>query len=130
MGNSNSIYRHDWYEELPDACPPIDSQNCNGIFYRIANGNPASDKDFFSQRCLQPNKVFEGIDECIVRSLSVFDCIEETERRLKLPKFRNAHIVEVNLSPDDGKIKKTFGNAHFSWWRTKFFNPLKAKMIK
>ena len=57
----------DWYEQLPPLCPPTDASPCNGRFYRIAKGNPANDSDFFSQRKLQPNKVFvgQGVDECI-----------------------------------------------------------------
>lgn len=40
----------EWFEELPVACPPSNATPCNGIYYRIANGNPATSLDFFSQR--------------------------------------------------------------------------------
>lgn len=29
----------------------------------------------------------------------------------------------------DGKIKKTFGPAHFSWWRTTDFDVSQAKVL-
>ena len=60
-----------WFEELPEQCPPKDAKECNGIYYRIANGNPATSADFFSQKRLQPDKIFtgEGIDDCIVKSI-------------------------------------------------------------
>ena len=50
----------EWFEELPDQCPPEDAMECNGIYFRIANGNPATSEDFFSQRKLQPDKIFKG----------------------------------------------------------------------
>jgi len=48
---------------------------------------------------------------------------------LKLPKFRNANIALVELKSKDGMIKKTFGTAHYSWWRTKDFDVSQAKVI-
>ena len=114
----------EWFEILPDLCPPEDAMVCNGAYYRIANGNPAKSEDFFSQRILQPDKIFqgEGIDECVIRAISLFSRKEEAEKRLKLPKFKNAKIALVTLESKDGMIKKTFGNAHYSWWRTTKFD--------
>ena len=42
-----------------------DSEKCQGIYYRVAIGNPAQSEDFFSQKKLAPDKTFtgEGIDE-------------------------------------------------------------------
>ena len=121
----------EWFEALPEQCPPTDAAQCKGYYYRIANGNPATTEDSFSQRKLQPDKVFKGfgIDECIARAISLFSTKEEAERRLKLPKFKNASIVIVKLEPKDGMIKKTFGIAHYSWWRTKDFNVSQAKTV-
>ena len=48
---------------------------------------------------------------------------------MKLPKFKKAVIAEVKLEPKDGKIKKTFGFAHYSWWRTNHFNVSQAKVL-
>ena len=31
-----------WFESLPESCPPADSEKCQGIYYRVAIGNPAS----------------------------------------------------------------------------------------
>lgn len=90
-----------WFEELPEQCPPEDAKECNGIYYRIANGNPATSTDFFSQKKLQPDKVFigKGIDDCIVKSISLFSDRKEIEKRMKLPKFRKGVIAEVRLGP-------------------------------
>lgn len=64
----------DWFEILPEYCPPSDANRCVGTYYRIAQGDPATSADFFSQRKLQPDKVFtgKGIDECIARAISLF----------------------------------------------------------
>lgn len=121
-----------WFETLPEQCPPFDANKCSGCFYRIAQGNPATSADFFSQRMLQPDKVFigAGIDECIVRSISLFADIDDVKKRLKLPKFRNANIALVTLQQEDGVMKKTFGGSHYSWWRTCTFNISQAKVIQ
>ena len=117
-----------WFENLPEGCPPSDAEECCGRYYRIASGNPVKACDFFSQRMMQPLKDFGEINACIARSLSLFDTLEAAERRLKLPKFKQARIVSVDLSSEDGVIKKTFGKSHYSWWRTKNFDISKAKM--
>ena len=115
-----------WYEQLPELCPPVDAVPCEGAYYRIAKGNPASNGDFFSQRKLQPNKVFTGlgVDECVARSISLFSDINDAIRRLKLPKFRNAQIAK------DGVMKKTFSDSHYSWWRSTNFEVSQAKIEK
>ena len=87
---------------------PTDAKRCEGCYYRIANGNPVTTEDFFSQRKMQPDKVFKGlgIDECVTRAVSLFSEREEAEKRLKLPKFKKANIALVILEPKDGVLKK------------------------
>ena len=68
-------------------------------------------------------------DECVTRAVSLFSEREEAEKRLKLPKFKKANIALVILEPKDGVLKKTFDIAHYSWWRTKDFNVLQAKIV-
>lgn len=120
-----------WFEELPKSCPPKDAVDCNGCYYRIANGNPAESADFFSQRRLAPDKVFKGkgVDECTIRAVSLFAEINDAKKRLKLPKFRQANIAIVELGPKDGMLKQTFSDSHYSWWRTIQFNVSQAKII-
>lgn len=124
------MIQKEWFEILPASCPPDDAQECNGTFYRIAHGDPATSSDFFSQRKMNPDKLFSGIDECTLRSISIFSDYDETSKKLKLPKFKKASIAKVELKPDDGLIKKTFGPHHYSWWRTINFQPSAAKLIK
>jgi len=122
----------EWFEELPPSCPPSDATDCQGTYYRVSNGNPAESCDFFSQRLLAPDKKFkgEGIDECIVRAVSVFAELDDAKNLLKLPKFKRANIAELHLQEQDGKIKKTFKKSHHSWWRSKSFNVNNAKIIE
>lgn len=121
-----------WFEDLPASCPPADASICKGTFYRVSFGNPAESKDFFSQQLLAPEKTFrgEGIDDCIVRAVSVFASLEDARHLLKLPKFKNANIAQVCFQPEDGKIKKTFKKSHYSWWRSKSFDVKLAKIIE
>lgn len=120
----------EWFETLPVECPPSDAIPCKGVYYRIAKGDPATSDDFFSQRKLQPYKIFEGngVDECIARAVSLFKDKHDAQKRLKLPKFRHSVIAAITLGPKDGVMKKTFRNSHYSWWRSKGFDVKQAKM--
>lgn len=120
----------EWFEELPASCPPSDAVSCEGVFYRIANGNPVVSPDFFSQRKLQPDKIFKGngVDECVARAVSLFKDKEDARKRLKLPKFKHSVIASVRLEPKDGAMKKTFRDSHYSWWRSMAFDLKRAKV--
>ena len=120
----------EWFEELPVACPPSDAAPCNGEYFRIVSGNPATSPDFFSQSKLQPNKIFVGkdIDECIAKAVSLYNEKGDALKRLKLPKFKHAVIAVVELEPKDGVMKKTFRDSHYSWWRSTNFDIKQAKV--
>lgn len=122
----------DWFEQLPEQCPPNDAKVCDGKYYRIVNGNPAVSSDFFSQRKLAPQKIFRGngIDECIIRAVSLFGDAEDAKKRMKLPKFKHSILAEVILLPEDGMMKRTFADSHYSWWRTKQFSLTQVKAIE
>ena len=38
---------YQWFEELPPSCPPFDSVECDGTYFRVSYGNPAESEDFF-----------------------------------------------------------------------------------
>lgn len=126
----NNLQENIWYEELPKYCPPEDAfPPQSRIFYRVSEGNPSKDSDFFSQRKLQPQKQF-NVDECIARAVSVFENKSDAERIAKLPKFKGCVIAEIALTEKDGLIKKTFSKSHYSWWRTKYFNYRNSNIIQ
>lgn len=116
------IDKYDWYEELPDMCPPSDAMPPqNRTFYRVAKGNPAEDSDFYSHKMLYIEKHYTN--ECIARAVSIFEDIDDTIRLTKLPSFRGGKcIAKIVLNESDGVIKKTSKGSHYSWWRTKTFN--------
>lgn len=117
-----------WFEKLPQLCPPSDAAPCNGAYFRLANGSPATSADFFSQQKLQPGKVFtgNGVDDCIARAVSLFKDKGDAEKRKKLPKFKHAVIAKVKLEPKDGVMKKPFSCSHYSWWRSTEFDVSQA----
>lgn len=91
-----------------------------------------SSSDFYPQQKQQPAKAFVGvgIDECIVRAISLFKSKEDAEKRLKLPKFRHSLIARVSLEPKDGLIKKTFSASHYSWLRSVDFEVNQVKIAE
>jgi len=123
----------EWFENLPEQCPPKDAFVPNGItVYRFAFSEESSENDFISQRMLFPNKEFVGVDECTARSLSVLNDLDACKNKLKLPRNRKRFksILEVNLRDGDGLIKQTFKDInHYSWWRSNSFNFANAKKI-
>jgi len=40
--------KREWFEDLPEQCPPKDAKDCEGYSYRIANGNPAQSGDILT----------------------------------------------------------------------------------
>lgn len=52
---------YNWFEDLPDCCPPLDAKACNGSFYRVAIGNPATNEDFFLKENLLLAKHLRGM---------------------------------------------------------------------
>jgi len=108
----------DWFEELPDNCPPKSADKPNGEYFRLVENNPADEDDFISHRSRWPKKKF-NVSECVARSLSVFSDLSGAEKLKKLPRHKSKAIVKLSLSEDMGLIKQTGRNKlHHSWWRT------------
>ena len=49
---------------------------------------------------------------------------------LSLPCVFFKYDYGISLRAMDGKIKKTFKNSYYSWWRSKAFDIKKAKTIE
>jgi hypothetical protein len=111
-----------WYEELPFGCPPEEAKLPEGVYFRLGS-IPPDDSDFWSHRRLFPHKKFH-VDECVARSLSVFDTHDAAEHlRQLLPAMRSKPIFQLNLVEKDGLVQQTGKNIHhFSWWRSMDFN--------
>ena len=115
----------EWAEELPPNCPPSDAVRPKGEqYYRLVQRIPPSEQDFWSQRKMHPNKVFNNVSECVARSCSLISTLDVCIEYAKLPNLRNRKIVALVLTPNSGFVKKTSAHrAHYSWWRASCFDP-------
>ncbi len=113
----------DWYENLPQSCPPQEAKEPSGEqYFRILNSNNPSNNDFLSHRALYPDKKF-SVSECQAMAISLFTDKESCRIVAKLPKYRNKnlYIGELILTKSDGLIAHTPNKKslnHYSWWRS------------
>jgi len=119
-------------EELPIDCPPHDAEEVavDMAVFRLVRDNPPTDEDFRSQRAEFPNRGFP-VDECTTRGLSVFSQEKEAkEKILKIHRLRNHLICHVKLKSGAGKIRKSSGSSHITWWPFANFDILACCNIK
>lgn len=109
-----------WFENLPDKCPPNDAIEPNGVYFRLVNDLNNVEVDLVSQRYDAPTKKFNQ-DECICCAVSLFANVEDCDNITKLPRHKNKKIYRLQLSDNDGLIKQTFKPSHHSWWRSSKF---------
>ena len=108
-------------ESLPDGCPPEDAALIEEgtVIYRVANSsNPPKHSDFDSWRMLHPSRPPPNdICECRACSVSVhIDLAAAKKLRRKYSKYRKNKIYKITLRNKAGRIKKTGGKSHYSWW--------------
>jgi hypothetical protein len=118
---TNMSYR----EELPPSCPPEAAEEiavARDVF-RLVRSNLPSPDDFRSLRAENPRAVY-SISECQVRGLSVFAVRTDSEKALKLPKFRGRQICRVTLRTGSGRIQQTGRPSHHTWWPLAAFDIL------
>lgn len=117
---------YEWDEPLPPDCPPKEAyQPTNESFYRLVLSIPPTDKDFFSNKKLYPDKSYRSTPECIARACSLFSTFEMCARARRTSHLQTGKsIIKITLPPDSGLIKPSRGRHHYSWWRLKEFNPI------
>lgn len=119
-----------WYEELPDNCPPSDAFEPEGQeFFRLCVGDPAISSDFHSQKKENPSRTFAGVSDCILSSVSLWDDKNKCLKQKKYPTQKNKVLGKIELQKEDGLIKNTFKPNHYSWWRSGSFDPELALII-
>lgn len=119
----------EWYEDLPEKCPPEDAIRPNNQkFYRLCDSPPPQNVDFFSHRKLFPFKPF-NTTECIAQSLSIWESKEKCLSLKKLPAHKKKSVIEFKLSHSDGLILKTGQVFHYSWWRSKSFDISRCEIL-
>jgi hypothetical protein len=119
-----------WYEDLPPDCPPGEANAPEANYFRLGS-LPPEDSNFWSHRRLFPYKKFH-VDECVARSLSVFDDLAAAERLKRLlPAMRSKPIFQLDLLEKDGLVQQTGNDEHhFSWWRSTEFDLETIKIIE
>lgn len=112
-----------WFEELPEQCPPANAFGVEGfVCYRMCNSAAVVNEDFYSHRKLFVDRVF-NVPECRARSVSVFTDPRDLDAFFKLQVNKNKALVKLRLIESDGLAMKTGKKSHYSWWRSKTFNP-------
>ncbi len=104
-------------EPLPEGCPPDDAEEITAprIMYRLVRNNPPTDDDFRSQRAERPAARFK-VSECQTRGVSVFANRRDAERQTEIPRLKALAVCQVDLSAGAGRIKRTGGSSHHTWW--------------
>lgn len=120
---------YEWFESLPDACPPTDARvPQNEVYYRFAESDPPTEIDFLSVRARWPERKVD-CDECEARSLSVWDSLDQMRKALSGYKpFRNRIPVAITLTSESGVVKCTKAN-HYSWWRCSSYDVLQSSQV-
>lgn len=123
-------WEFEWFESLPDACPPLDARiPQNEAYFRYAESNPPTENDFLSVRAMSPSRLVK-CTECEARSVSVWDSPEQMQEALSgLAPFRNRVPIEITLAPSSGVVKCTFKKHHYSWWRAKSYDVLQNSRV-
>lgn len=113
-------------EELPDNCPPSDSTEITELLtvFRIVKTKPATENDFCSFRALHPDASMPNVPECQLRGLSVHTDKQDSEKILKLPRFKKSLVCAINLNSGAGRIKQTNKPSHHTWWPFKDYDIL------
>ncbi len=126
MNTPNPITYFEDLSSLGINCPHEDAfaPDGNKIYYRYIHGGELKSECFLPTKIDPTKPLSKDFDECIGKSVSVFDHIDGLINGVfKLPhhKGKKRAIGLVKLCATDGLIKKTFGDNHYSWWRAKDF---------
>lgn len=109
-------------------CPHEDAfvPDGKGIYYRVLKSNTASSDCFLPTVVKDDRPLPQGYDNCIEKSVSVFDDLQvmiNSIFRLPFKRGKKKTIGLLKLTANDGLLKQTFANKnHHSWWRSKAFD--------
>jgi hypothetical protein len=126
-------YQIKWANTLPENCPPEDILVPeNEDFYRLLiNKDEIIEDDWKPYAELYPDKTYNSDGFIMAHGLSVSKIDNYNELIKKTPSLKDSHngIAKVTLNPTDGVLKKTFGDKHYTWWRTTSFDKDSAEII-
>jgi len=119
----------DYWEDLPDQCPPVDSvDDAIALAYRLVFSDPASIEHFKSHAALGKPPL-PSVDGCRWASCSLFTSKDAVASIGRLPKMRakGPHVAHVSIPQGSGKWKAS-GN-HVDLWMYAGFDPLSAVQL-
>lgn len=116
----------EYFEELPEGCPPAQTTLPEGDYFRLVEDMPPSDSDFWSHRRLNPDAKFHAC-ECTAGAVSLFKDLADAQQLKLLPRHRDKKIVRIKLDASAGRVlRQGQYPSHHSWWRAKEFEVLSA----
>ncbi|WP_413486756.1 hypothetical protein [Carnobacterium maltaromaticum] len=107
------------YEEYPKSCPPLNSKEIDGEFYRICKTDPPTKDDFLCQKDLGRlgGRKFPPAKECGMMALSFYDNLENLKETMEqFPKL-GEYIYIFIISKNAGVT--TLNNNHLLLWEYK-----------
>jgi len=99
----------------PPDCPPNDSIEGAGWYYRITKNNPPANEDFLTHHETGKMKKLPPCERC---ALSTCQVVEDAIQTRRLFPMLGSFIARGNLDASCGRIKLTGGvvESHTNWW--------------
>src|SRR5437762_1463807 len=91
----------------PPGCPPNDSIDGDGVFYRVTRTDPPTEADFLTHQETGQRKKLDECERCCLSLCQERADAVQTSRLF--PKLGN-HIAQGKLDGSCGKVKLTGGN--------------------
>ena len=112
--SDSDVYPSEWTD---CNCPPADSVEPNGNYYRAVENSPTTQDDFLNS--VEADK-FQKSPHCDRLAVSMLNTWEGAVYHLKLFPFKaDWFIATVSLTPTHGKVKDTPSKkqpSHTDWW--------------
>lgn len=99
-------------EDWPNDCPPADSADASGVFFRVVKQAPCSPDDFLTQGELGKAR---SACPCLRAGLSLLVDIDSARNYMDKYPHLGELIASGAIGPEHGKIRVT-GGAHVTWW--------------
>jgi hypothetical protein len=123
LSHYKETHQIEWVNTFPENCPPEDILVPEDEeFYRLLiNEDVVVEEDWKSQKELHPGSTYSGENFINAHGLSILK--EANHNLFKLPKYKKFKgLAKIVLNPSDGVLKKTYGDKHYTWWRTTSFD--------
>jgi hypothetical protein len=113
------FFTMNWPTYYPESCPPQDSLETDGQVYRLVSADGPAENDFLPYwiKCPQRREEFQVKNQvCESCGLSVYRSLEDIKRLQRRIRHLPEKIGVANLDHSKGRIKRTFGKTHYTWW--------------